>query len=515
MTLDLVQTTAGTLIISQGVVQGDVVKKHSYSYFMISDNTGTQVKVYVDKDTGVDLSKISDGEKVIIEGIAESYNGSPEIIVRFQTDITVFAPPSPPSNLTATGEPGKIVLNWKASNEGTYPVKGYAIYRGISAGKESDTPIATVNAHTFSFTDKDVKIGITYYYVVRAFDNQNPPNYSEPSNEAFAKPKKKQVGHRDTSPPVLNVKAEIDNSNYPDITSDPQMFVTVSAFDNSGSIPKLVVKNNNTVVLKVNNFPGKESLVVPLFEGINDITILAYDPFGNVARKAIRIISDTKPPIVKVKNLPKSVMSGNLMITGTALDITTSVVSLRVNGKEVPIVNGKFSCVVPLKAGKNAITIVAVDKAGNKFEKTFEVTKVANSSVRSKVINLSIGSSYMVVNGVKEKIDAQGSKPIIKNNRTLLPVRSLIEALGGTVEWDAKTRQVTIRLDGNTIILTIGKNTALVNGIETPIDPNNPNVVPIIINGRTYLPLRFIAEHLNCMIQWDPATKTITIYYYG
>ncbi|MCD6426596.1 MAG: copper amine oxidase N-terminal domain-containing protein, partial [Caldisericaceae bacterium] len=83
------------------------------------------------------------------------------------------------------------------------------------------------------------------------------------------------------------------------------------------------------------------------------------------------------------------------------------------------------------------------------------------------------------------------------------------------IYWNPKTREVTVELDGNTILLTIGKNTALVNGIKTKIDPNNSKVVPVIINGRTYLPLRFIAEHLNCTVDWDPVTKSITIYYYG
>ncbi len=525
--LNLVSESAGWLIVTKGTVQGNVVSKRSYSYFTIS-NGATSVKVFVDKDTHIDLSEISNGKEVLIRGIAEVYsshgNSTPEIIVRYQSDITIIEGPSAPRYLLAVGGVGEITLSWLPSVPGKYPIAGYAIYRGTAPGQEGNEPIAVVGPMIPAYIDTNVVAGVKYYYVVKAFDNQDPPNYSPKSNEASATALGNVPGgkgnkwnyNNDNTPPSLNVKPlTITNSSYPDITNKNYESVLISASDNSGKVSKLVVINNNITMFVISDFSGKKSLTVPLFEGINDITILAYDPFGNVARKAIRIISDTKPPIVKVKNLPKSVMSGNLVITGTALDITTSVASLKVNGKEIPVVNGKFSCVVPLKAGKNTITIVAVDKAGNKFEKTFEVTKVSNNSVRSKVINLSIGSSYMVVNGVKEKIDAQGSKPIIKNNRTLLPVRSLIEALGGTVEWNAKTRQVTISLDGNTIVLTIGKNTALVNGIETPIDPNNPNVVPIIINGRTYLPLRFIAEHLNCTVEWSPSTKTITIYYFG
>ncbi|MGC8979597.1 copper amine oxidase N-terminal domain-containing protein [Caldisericum sp.] len=47
------------------------------------------------------------------------------------------------------------------------------------------------------------------------------------------------------------------------------------------------------------------------------------------------------------------------------------------------------------------------------------------------------------------------------------------------------------------------------------MDPQNLKVVPEIINGRTMLPLRFVAESLGCDVQWDGVTRTITITYQG
>ncbi|MGC9001012.1 copper amine oxidase N-terminal domain-containing protein, partial [Caldisericum sp.] len=85
----------------------------------------------------------------------------------------------------------------------------------------------------------------------------------------------------------------------------------------------------------------------------------------------------------------------------------------------------------------------------------------------------------------------------------------------GTVSWDGVARKVTITLSSNTIELWIGKNTATVNGITKPIDSTNSKVVPEIINGRTMLPLRFVAENLGADVQWDGTTKTITITYQG
>ena len=130
------------------------------------------------------------------------------------------------------------------------------------------------------------------------------------------------------------------------------------------------------------------------------------------------------------------------------------------------------------------------------------------SNQNEKVMILRIGQTTFTVNGISNTLD---SPPVIKNNRTLLPIRPVVEALGGSVSWDGNERKVIISLGSTTIELWIGKNTARVNGITKPIDSSNSKVVPEIINGRTMLPLRFVTENLGCQLQWDPDTKTITI----
>ncbi len=61
------------------------------------------------------------------------------------------------------------------------------------------------------------------------------------------------------------------------------------------------------------------------------------------------------------------------------------------------------------------------------------------------------------------------------------------------------------------IELWIGKNTAIVNGVEVPIDPDNSKVVPTVIEGRTMLPARFIAEALGKKVSWDAKERKVTI----
>ena len=144
--------------------------------------------------------------------------------------------------------------------------------------------------------------------------------------------------------------------------------------------------------------------------------------------------------------------------------------------------------------------------SNNTIEATFE------KEITETVIILQIGSTTFTVNGVSNTLD---SPPVIKNNRTLLPIRAVIESLGGTVGWDATERKVTVTLGSKTIELWIGKNIAKVNGTDTPIDSTNSKVVPEIINSRTMLPLRFVTENLGCDVQWDGGTQTITITYQG
>jgi len=141
------------------------------------------------------------------------------------------------------------------------------------------------------------------------------------------------------------------------------------------------------------------------------------------------------------------------------------------------------------------------------IEATFEKNVVPPSQT---VIILRIGSTIFTVNGVSNTLD---SPPVIKNGRTLLPIRAIIESLGGTVGWDSSEKKVTVTLGSTTIELWIGKSIAKVNGVDTPIDSSNSKVVPEIINSRTMLPLRFVTENLGCDVQWNGTTKTITITY--
>ncbi|EFI41524.1 copper amine oxidase domain protein [Peptoniphilus sp. oral taxon 386 str. F0131] len=101
-----------------------------------------------------------------------------------------------------------------------------------------------------------------------------------------------------------------------------------------------------------------------------------------------------------------------------------------------------------------------------------------------------------------EMIEFEDQEPVIKNDRTLVPFRALLEKMGAEVKWDAVTKKVTAVKDGKEIILEIGNKTAVVDGKKVEMD-----VPAQILNDRTMIPLRFVSENLGYKVKFDNSTK--------
>lgn len=122
---------------------------------------------------------------------------------------------------------------------------------------------------------------------------------------------------------------------------------------------------------------------------------------------------------------------------------------------------------------------------------------------------LTIGEKEANVFG---EIKTNDVAPVIVNDRTMLPARFVAENLGAEVEWDVEKRLVTVTGkslktgEEVTILITIGKETAIVNGKELKLD--SP---AFIENDRTYTPVRFIAEELGASVEWLEASRKVII----
>lgn len=96
--------------------------------------------------------------------------------------------------------------------------------------------------------------------------------------------------------------------------------------------------------------------------------------------------------------------------------------------------------------------------------------------------------------------------PVIENDRTLVPLRAIFEALDAEVLWDSETRTVSATKENRTISLTIDDVNATVNG-----EPEALDAPAKIINDRTMVPVRFIAQSFGADVEWDSETRTVLI----
>jgi PKD repeat protein/photosystem II stability/assembly factor-like uncharacterized protein len=223
---------------------------------------------------------------------------------------------------------------------------------------------------------------------------------------------------------------------------------------------------------------------------------------------AASTIIDSVPPAVTITSPANGaeVITASIKVEGKVTD-NIGVTKLYIGSLKVDFApDGSFIAIVELVEGTNNIKVSAFDAAGNKGEAIIAITY--QKPVQTIKIVLQIGSTSFTVNGSQNTLD---SPPIIKNSRTLLPIRAIVEALGGTVGWEPSFKIVTIVLGSHNLSLQIGSSKAFVDNNIVQIDSTNSKVVPEIINGRTMLPLRFITENLGCDVQWDGTTKTITI----
>ena len=372
---------------------------------------------------------------------------------------------------------GTVVVAYGGSQTFTAKANhGYFIYKVLV----DNSPVKITNPFELSYTFTSVTSNHTISAEFMKMPDTTPPTLTLPSIDGVD----------------LNIPGSILYTNSSVFT------FLVEAHDDSG-IVRMVIKVNGVVQIDKNNLDP----TIYLTEGENIVEVTVYDAYGNYATKSFKVYSDTKPPVVNL-TVPEYTSTSPLPISGFICDESSGIKKLLINNIEYLVgPSGTFEASIPLEPGVNTLTVKATDKLSNTTTKIYSVTYYLSKS-KTTIITLKIDSPYIVIDGISNKIDAQGSKPIIKNGRTLLPIRTLIESLGGTIEWDAKEKKVSIYLNGHSIILWIGKTTALVDGSKVTLD-----VATEIINSRTYLPLRFISENLGASVNWDPTTRTITIYY--
>ena len=111
----------------------------------------------------------------------------------------------------------------------------------------------------------------------------------------------------------------------------------------------------------------------------------------------------------------------------------------------------------------------------------------------------------VVVNG--KKLIFPDAQPFIdENGRTQTPARFIGEALGAKVEWDGKEKKAMFTSSTTTLVLYIGEEEYDVNGVKNKMDTQ-----ALLLEDRTFVPARYVAEALGAKVEWDAAIRTVYI----
>lgn len=111
-----------------------------------------------------------------------------------------------------------------------------------------------------------------------------------------------------------------------------------------------------------------------------------------------------------------------------------------------------------------------------------------------------------VKNGALDFSKYDNVLPEIENDRTLVPIRAVIEAFNADILWESATSTITITSGDTVIKMQPGNNIITINGVETELE-----CAPKLVRDRTLVPIRIIAEALHMNVEWDEDSKTIII----
>lgn len=124
-------------------------------------------------------------------------------------------------------------------------------------------------------------------------------------------------------------------------------------------------------------------------------------------------------------------------------------------------------------------------------------------AITSFTVVLAADTITVYVNGERIHFDVD---PVTENDRTLVPMRSIFEALGATVGWDETTSTATAVNGSDTLQIKIDSTVLMKNGREIILD-----VPARLIGGRTLVPVRAVSEGLGAEVEWDAEGSRVLI----
>lgn len=427
--------------------------------------------------------------------------------VSIKTPSTTSKPEAPTNLSAAATSCREVSLSWK---DNSVIETNFVLERKLE-GNAYEIVSSTISANTTTFKDETIEEGKKYYYRIKATNANGDSDYS--NEVSLTVPlcgtppiAPSSLSARSTSPTEVEI-------TFLDMSNNEDGF-KVERKEGSGAYLLIVVLPPNTTNYKDTGLTPNTSY---------SYRVSAFNSYGTSSYSNEATVTTGKELTAPTK--PANLTATTISQTEIKLNFTDTSDNEDGFKVERKVSGGTYAEIKTL--APNTTTFVdtglipdttyyyrvrAYNSKGNS-DYSNEANATTMKQIQAIVIRLYIDKTTYYVNDAIKTMDVS---PIIKESRTLLPIRYVAEALGANVSWDAVEKKATITFKGTTIELWIDKNTARVNGEYKLIDPNNPKVVPIIVPpGRTMLPIRFIAENLGCDVKWDSALREVKITYPG
>ena len=264
-----------------------------------------------------------------------------------------------------------------------------------------------------------------------------------------------------------------------------------------------------TIYYKWDDAPSYEKYTSPIKppEGVHTLSYYSTDSFGNNEQvHAHQFKVDTqKPSLVIASPEPgKTFFDKTVVISGkvepnSSLSVSYGLITAPVQADA----EGNFQYnFVFSSEGSITLVFIAKDEAGNMTQ-----LELPLKYIYQRNIMLVVGKRSAYVNGVETALNAA---PFIQKGRVLVPIRFISETLGADVKWDEIFKIVTISLGNRVVRLQVGNLTADLNGKATMLD-----VAPVVKDGTTFVPVRFVSEAFGASVEWDAAHGIVIIVYPG
>jgi hypothetical protein len=236
---------------------------------------------------------------------------------------------------------------------------------------------------------------------------------------------------------------------------------------------------------------------ITLNEGQNTILIEMEDDEGRVNRKILSIELKTTGPSLILDDYLKT----EKFIEVEFIDVMGTVEPgsrIWINQVEAQVEGNRFTVKVSVKKGSNKLSILAKDDLDNETHLSQELYVF---SLRK--IEFIIGSNTARIDGQALTME---QAPFVEYGRTYVPLRIVSEQFGAQVNWNQDTRSISLIKGDTKIYMTIDSHKAVIN--DRTIDLDAP---PLLRNGRTFVPVRFVSEWLGGKVEWNERIKMILI----